>query len=220
MDTEVYNESMQDNAKVFVFEKKEIFLIFMFVGIMSVTCFTLGVNLGKKLALEKSGVTPQDINTVDMKSTTEESVDETLKAEDISEEAKLKEMLESSKEKLNQELKDFAADDKPAVEEKPAEAPVGTVANPPNKVTSGNAYVGKYTIQLGSYNSMDDAKQFAEGFTVRGYNPIINEVVIPEKGTWYRVSLGIFDTVAAAKDYIKQEATLFQGQQYVVSEIQ
>lgn len=219
MDTQVYNVSMQDNAKVFVFEKKEIFLIFMFVGIMSVTCFTLGVNLGKKLALEKSGITPQDINTVDMKSTTEESVDATLKTEDVSDEAKLKEMLESSKEKLNQELKEFAAEEKPVVEEKPKEEPVGTVANPQNVVTSGNAYVGKYTIQLGSYNSMEDAKQFAEGFTVRGYNPIINEVVIPEKGTWYRVSLGIFDTVAAAKDYIKQEATLFQGQQYVVSEI-
>lgn len=209
---------MQDNAKVFVFEKKEIFLIFVFVVIMSVTCFTLGVNLGKKLALEKAGITDKDVQTVEMKSTTEESAEETLKADTQTDEEKLEKMMESSKEKLNEELKDAAAPEEPAA--KPAAPqPVGTVANPPTAVTSANPYVGKYTIQLGSYNSVEEAKQFAEGFTVRGYNPIINEVVIPEKGTWYRVSLGIFDTVALAKDYIKKEATLFQGQQYVVSEI-
>lgn len=208
---------MQDNAKVFVFEKKEIFLIFVFVVIMSVTCFTLGVNLGKKLALDKSGVTAKDVQTVDMKSTTEESADALLKEDTLTEDEKLQKLMETSKDKLGEELKDAATEDAPkaAVEARP----IGTVANPPTTVTSSNPYVGKYTIQLGSYNTMDEAKQFAEGFTVRGYNPIVNEVVIPDKGTWYRVSLGIFDTVAAAKDYIKKEATLFQGQQYVVSEI-
>lgn len=209
---------MQDNAKVFVFEKKEIFLIFVFVVIMSITCFTLGVNLGKKLALEKGGVSAQDVQTVDMKSTTEESAEAAIKEDTLTDEAKLQQMLDSSKDKLNQELKDVATDGE--TEAAPAvSSPVGTVANPPNKVTTGNKYAGKFTIQLGSYNSMEEAKQFAEGFTVRGYNPIVNEVVIPDKGTWYRVSLGIFDSVIEAKEYIKKEATLFQGQQYVVSEI-
>lgn len=211
---------MQDNAKVFVFEKKEIFLIFVFVVIMSVTCFTLGVNLGKKLALDKAGVTAKDVQTVDMKSTTEESVDATLKEDTLSDEEKLSKMMETSKDKLNEELKDAATEEAPSSAASPEPAkPVGTVANPPTSVSTTNQYAGKYTIQLGSYNTMDEAKQFAEGFTVRGYNPIINEVIIPDKGTWYRVSLGIFDSVAAAKDYIKKEATLFQGQQYVVSEI-
>jgi septal ring-binding cell division protein DamX len=79
--------------------------------------------------------------------------------------------------------------------------------------------VGKYTIQLGSYNTLDEAKQFAEGFTVRGYNPIINEVKIEGKGTWYRVSLGVFTTVEEAKSYIKQEQSLFSGQDHVISKI-
>jgi cell division protein FtsN len=67
---------------------------------------------------------------------------------------------------------------------------------------------------------LNEAKQFAEGFTVRGYNPIINEVKIDGKGTWYRVSLGLFNSVDEAKTYIKQEQSLFSGQEHVISEIQ
>ncbi|MFP5491024.1 MAG: SPOR domain-containing protein [Bacteriovoracia bacterium] len=200
---------MEENAKVFVFEKKEIFLIFVFVVIMSVTCFTLGVNLGKKLALEKSGVTEVDTKTVEMKSTAEEDVEETLAQPQLSDEEKLKQLMEESKEKLNTELQQFGG------EEKKVEAGVPTTS----EVTTATKETGKYTIQLGSYSTMEDAKQFAEGFTVRGYNPTINEVIIAGKGTWYRVSLGLFANVQEAKDYVKKEATLFQGQDYVISEI-
>ncbi len=213
---------MEENPRVFVFEKKEIFLIFVFVVIMSVTCFTLGVNLGKKLALEKSAVTTEDVKTVEVKSTAEEDAQAALDAPAMTDEEKLQKLMDESKEKLNKELQQFS-------EEKPAdgktetavtsEVPKAAAPAVTSEVTTNATQVGKYTIQLGSYNTMEEAKQFAEGFTVRGYNPIINEVVIVDKGTWYRVSLGLFDTVAQAKDYIKKEATLFQGQDYVISEL-
>jgi septal ring-binding cell division protein DamX len=206
---------MEDNAKVFVFEKKEIFLIFVFVVIMSVTCFTLGVNLGKKLALDKSGVTAADLKTVEMKSSQEEDVEATMDAPQLSDEEKLKQLMEESKEKLNTELQQFSAQE-PKLESAEAATPA---VQPKSEVSVANAQTGKYTIQLGSYATMDEAKQFAEGFTVRGYNPILNEVIIADKGTWYRVSLGLFGTVAEAKEYVKKEATLFQGQDYVISEI-
>lgn len=79
-------------------------------------------------------------------------------------------------------------------------------------------YTGKYTIQLGSYQLESDAIKFADGFKVRGYNPIINEVKIEGKGMWYRVSLGTFDSLAATKEYILKEESLFQGQDYVIAE--
>ncbi len=211
---ETYNLAMEDNAKVFVFEKKEIFLIFVFVVIMSVTCFTLGVNLGKKLALDKSGVTAADMKAVELKSTQEEDVAAAMDAPAQSDEEKLQQLMEDSKEKLNQELQQFSSEE-PTTKASEAVAVQPTTS----EVSTANAQAGKYTIQLGSYATMDEAKAFAEGFTVRGYNPIINEVIIPEKGTWYRVSLGLFVSVLEAKDYIKKEATLFQGQDYVISEI-
>lgn len=212
---------MQENAKVFVFEKKEIFLLFVFVLIMSVTCFTLGVNMGKKLALDKAGVTAADLKTVDMKSGVEEDVDTAVVEDTATPEEKAARLMEDSKAKLNEELKQFAAGETGSTNAAvPATTrPVGTDPMPATAVTSATAFTGKYTIQLGSYNTQEEAKQFAEGFTVRGYNPIINEVVIPEKGTWYRVSLGIFETTALAREYIKKEASLFQGQDHVITEI-
>jgi cell division septation protein DedD len=77
-------------------------------------------------------------------------------------------------------------------------------------------YRGKFTIQLGSYQSLDDAESFADGFRIRGYRPIINEVDIKKRGIWYRVSLGIFESVGKAKDYVIREKTLFKGQDYVI----
>ena len=77
-------------------------------------------------------------------------------------------------------------------------------------------YRGKFTIQLGSYQSLRDAESFADGFRIRGYKPIINEVDIKKRGIWYRVSLGIFESVGKAKDYVLREKVLFKGQDYVI----
>ena len=81
--------------------------------------------------------------------------------------------MEESKTKLSDELEKFSSEDSKAA------VPANQSTEPAEK----NAMTGKYTIQLGSYNTVEEAKQFAEGFTVRGYNPIINEVKIEDKLT-------------------------------------
>ncbi len=75
---------------------------------------------------------------------------------------------------------------------------------------------GKFTIQLGSYQSIADAQSFADGFRVRGYKVIVNEVELNGRGIWFRVSLGIFDSVSEAKSYVLREKVLFKGQDYVI----
>lgn len=79
--------------------------------------------------------------------------------------------------------------------------------------------LGKFTIQLGSYRSYAEAKQFAEGFIIKGYRPLINQVDVSGKGTWYRVSLGVFESIRSAKAYTEKESSLFASQEYVISEI-
>jgi cell division protein FtsN len=200
---------MEENNKVVIFEKKEIILVFIFVVVLIITSFTLGIRLGKKLAFNDSGVKEEDVKTVELKSADEEDV-EAIVTEDakLTDEEKLKKLMDESKNKLSDELQKFSAEEKVTSAE-PAK----------DSATEGPKVDGKYTIQLGSYNTVEEAKQFAEGFTVRGYNPIVNEVTIDGKGTWYRVSLGIFKTVEDAKAYIKQEQSLFSGQEHVISEI-
>jgi cell division protein FtsN len=197
---------MEENNKVIIFEKKEIILLLVFVLVLIVTSFTLGIRLGKKLTMNEVGIKKEDIETVEMKSAAEEDADEIVVEDSkLTDEQKLKKLMEESKSRLADELEKFS-------KEEIAFAPTET-AEPKNSMA------GKFTIQLGSYDAAQDAKQFAEGFTVRGYSPIINEVRIPGKGNWYRVSLGLFDTVDEAKVYIRGEQSLFAGQDHIITEI-
>lgn len=202
---------MEENNKVIIFEKKEIILVLIFVLVLIVTSFTLGIRLGKKLSLNEAGVKDEDVKAVELKSTAEEDAEASVAAESkLTDEEKLKKLMDESKNRLTDELEKFSREDTTAVASN-----AGTKTVEENK----SPMAGKFTIQLGSYDNMDEAKQFAEGFTVRGYNPIINEVKIPGKGDWYRVSLGIFNTVEDAKTYIRNEQSLFSGQDHIITEI-
>lgn len=197
---------MEENNKVLVFEKKELILISLLVVVLIVASFTIGVKMGKRISIDASGITEADKKEVQLKSTVEEDAEKTLSSDaQLTDEEKLKKLMDESKNQLTEELQKFSSEEKPAATTESA-----PVASP---------MTGKYTIQLGSYNTIEEAKQFAEGFTVRGYNPIINEVKIEGKGTWYRVSLGAFDTVEASKKYIREEKSLFSGQDHVITEI-
>ena len=201
---------MEENNKVIVFEKKEIILILIFMVVLLITSFTLGIRLGKKISMAESGIKTEDVKAVELKSTSEEDAEATMSQDaQMTDEQKLKKLMEESKTRLGDELEKFST------EEKPTSDAAVTTSTTPNQSTS----TGRYTIQLGSYNTVEEAKQFAEGFTVRGYSPIINEVKIPGKGNWYRVSLGLFNTVEEAKTYIKEEQSLFSGQDHIITEM-
>ncbi len=198
---------MEENNKVIVFEKKEIILILIFVVVLIITSFTLGIRLGKKLTLDEAGIKDVDQKTVELKSGLEEDVEKTVEEDSkLTDEEKLKTLMDESKTRLSNELEKFSTEDK-------------TEANQSVAPQTTSAMSGKYTIQLGSYPTVEEAKQFAEGFTVRGYSPIINETKLEGKGNWYRVSLGLFGTVEEAKAYIKNEQSLFSGQDYVITEL-
>jgi cell division protein FtsN len=202
---------MEENNKVIVFEKKEIILILIFIVVFIITSFTLGIRLGKKLSMKEAGVTEEDVKTVKLKSVVEEDAEATVAEESkLTDEEKLKKLMDESKTRLNDELDKFTSEEGTSSEAATTQAVPAPTQSP---------MAGKYTIQLGSYNTVEEAKQFAEGFTVRGYNPIINEVKIPGKGNWYRVSLGLFDTVDAAKTYVREEQSLFSGQDHIITEI-
>jgi cell division protein FtsN len=197
---------MEEKNKVLVFEKSEIILVLIFVVVLIITSFTLGIRLGKKLAFNESGIKDEDVKTVQLKSATEEDVENTITEDSkLTDDEKLKKLMDESKARMNDELEKFSSE----------VAPVSVAP----EATQKSSMTGKFTIQLGSYNTLDEAKQFAEGFTVRGYSPILNEVKIDGKGVWYRVSLGLFNNVDEAKSYIKQEQSLFSGQDHVISEI-
>ena len=226
--------NMDENTKLYVFSKREVALIFIFMFLISVTSFVFGVKIGKNYSFHEAGFTEQDRQKVELLSGQEEKVNEVVqeKGQEVKEEKDLTDLNQKLEEHIKEETdgqgKRFDSEtienmEKPQTEVKETQGsqmvePVpGTEVPAETGSTSSlkDQYAGKYTIQLGSHRSLEEAEAFAEGFKVRGYNPIINEVEIPNRGIWYRVSLGVFDTITDAKDYVKKERSLFQGQDYV-----
>lgn len=242
---EVHNpfkiNTMDEKTKLYVFSKREVALIFLFMFLIALTSFVFGVKIGKSYSFQQAGLSPQDRQTVDLLSGEEEAVNDVV--EESRKEAKesQKEMpemkgpdLEDLNKKLERHIKtETDGPGKPAASRPQVEQPrekatevVNQMVEPapaveiPNEAETQptslkDSFSGKYTVQLGSHRSLNEAEAFAEGFRVRGYDPIITEKEIPNRGIWYRVSLGAFDTITQAKDYVKKEDSLFQGQEYV-----
>lgn len=219
---------MEEKNKVFVFEKKEVALIFIFMILIGVTSFTLGVRIGKKMLFSSVGITEEDLRSLKLKSQQEENVESVVKEiqgktpskEELSQDAFSK--LQKEMEEIDKGQGAPKPDSNVAPEVTPEKTSVSTDAEKKSDVVmmSKDEEEGsfKYTIQLGSHPKLSEAKEFADAFTVRGYNPIINQVKVGGK-LWYRVSLGTFNSVVEAKDYIKKEDSLFQGQEFVIVEM-
>jgi len=202
--------------------------------------------MGSGYSFEKTGHNESDLEMIstpakkiDFSSTEEESVKKMIdeqkampetKKEDINktvEESLKKKMIEEfnseNSKKFNNEAEPVKVnevtpetspvvmDDTPAVSDQEVPAQVEE-----NGVSSSDKFAGKYTIQLGSYQTVKEATDFAEGFKVLGYNPIINEVQIPSRGNWFRVSLGVFDSLVDAKSYLLKNKSLFSDRDYVL----
>ena len=168
---------------------------------------------GKNTLTEESGIISQDQKKVEILSSEQKNEAEQY------EDKKIQDGINSIHTRLEEEIKKQMVE----MEESTPPAPPPEVdmvedapsSSPPPSVES-EPLAKKYTIQLGSYRSRKDAEAFAQGFIVRGYQAIIREVDIPSKGTWFRVSLGTFDTTEQAEQYIKEEESLFQEEDYII----
>ncbi|MBY0415954.1 MAG: SPOR domain-containing protein [Bdellovibrionales bacterium] len=203
---------MDSKTKLYVFAKKEVALIFVFMILIAVTSFVLGVKIGKNYSMEMAGITPDDQKkVVELLSNKEEEL-KNIKANPESSTVESSEIEHKLQEKISEEF----GGDKPQVSAhgEVASESHGNMSVAPKESASKDALSGKYTIQLGSHRTLKEAEGFAEGFRARGYNPIITQIEIKGKGTWYRVSLEAFNTEDEARAYIKREKSLFVGQDY------
>jgi hypothetical protein len=220
---------IEDKSKLFVFEKKEVILIFVFMLVITVTAFTLGVKVGKNIFLGAEGVTKSDIKkTVDLRSVEEESADQ------LTDEVRIEDSLSDTakedlsdlglEEKLKKEFSKVAGEkEEPSlaverVEESPSiesrDQGIDT-----DMFIDGDANAGKFTIQLVSLETKEEAEKYAEPFVAANYTVVINRASVPGKGTWFRVGIGLFDTQAEAKEYLGKEKSLFRGKKYLINQI-
>ena len=219
---------MNEENKLYVLNKKEVFFILTLVVVSLSIFFVLGVKVGKNYSFSLSGIMSKDKEQLDFLSKEEEVAKNVLqkngpvvKKDKPEDNIKLKSLDEQNYALLKKKIDEEIEPEEPVVpqENAPAEN-VNAVQAVKKEEVQGvdpveDLYVGKWTIQLGSYDDKGEAQSFANGLQVRGYSPILNEVNLGERGKWYRVSLGAFDNLVDAKNYVVREKSLFSGQDYV-----
>lgn len=231
---------IEDKSKLFVFDKKEVILIFVFVIVITVTAFTLGVRVGKGLSLKAAGFTKEDVQkSIELKSIEEENADKDLsgsgsdfensinmegetinKVDPVDIDAKLEEefskaadgkLLDEDKKKEENKNQDALIPSDAVLSEPTSEAE--------NIFVDGDANAGKFTIQLVSLESREEAEKYAEPFVAANYVVVINKATVAGKGVWYRVGIGLFDSHNEAKEYLEKEKSLFRGKNYLINQI-
>jgi cell division septation protein DedD len=205
---------MEEDSKPFIFEKREIALIFICMILIAFLSFSMGVKVGKSYSFKKEGFVKEDREKIKLKSELEESIEAKVNIESEEDLEETKEGLENFQ-KLRDELKKVEEEEVVIEKSAPAKQLEKMVEKRPRY-----KYAGKYTIQLGTYRSEADSRKFADGFSIRGYEPIIQEIDSPGKGLMYRVSLGVFDSKNEALEYVKTESSLFRGQDYLFTQFE
>src|SRR5690606_39531357 len=76
-------DHMDEKSNLYVFERKEVFLIFIFMILIGVTSFILGVKIGKQYSFEQAGFQEQDRQTVELLSKQEEQIHDGSKPSDV-----------------------------------------------------------------------------------------------------------------------------------------
>lgn len=215
---------MDEKTKLYVFAKKEVALIFIFMFLIAITSFVMGVKVGKSYFYEMAGISKEDQNkVVELLSEKEESLQE-LKKEAGQTEVGPEELHQKLEEKIGSE---FAGGEHGAPQASEhatvaTEAPlskIDTHAEAASPTSKSDTLSGKFTVQLSSHRTLKEAEDFAEGFKARGYDPIITEYDSKAKGTWYRVSIGAFSSQEEARGYINKEKSLFLGQDFTIQKL-
>jgi len=62
-----------------------------------------------------------------------------------------------------------------------------------------------YTLHVSSWRTPEHAKRDADGLRAKGLTPYILHVTLPEKGEWFRVTIGMYDSLALARENLETQ---------------
>ena len=207
---------MDSKTELLVFNKKEIIVIVVLLGLVALFSFTLGLRLGKTLGVTKASV-PIEHSPL----STGEPASERLEVSehpphvDHAEPGISSEHTEhapatgrhdaiSQNEKAAEEP-NHAAEDRADTElaneinkEKIHIAKPVHLSLPTEKKTKGKGEVN-YTLQVGSHRTIAEATEQVTTLKRLELDAFYLEAKLPGKGTWYRVGVGVFPSKEVAE---------------------
>lgn len=204
---------MEQKQRLFIYDRKEMGILILLAGMVAVFAFTLGVHLGKKVEVHQAAA-PNPETPVTMAATVS---DEVPNRQDLTEQAKG--APHAADESLNQAIHDEVTRTGVRLEVKrqvdlpkdvkSANGGATTLhaAGTTSAVTDSSqipafarpAPTGKYTLQVGSYPSISEAKDQTDGLEALGLKPFLREASLKGKGIWFRIFVGGYESKEAAE---------------------
>ena len=211
-----------------VFSKKEVGIILILLALVALFSFTLGLKIGKKLGASS---TQEQTNVLEHKPLTgeddtqvhhEESAHEEVKHEEAKDGHPVETTQEKSEEKENfkKESEELANETlkKELVGQEVGAGKQLPMAYPSEKRATTKVEkmaVGKYTLQVGSHRTTQEAMEQVAELKKVGLDAFYLEVKVPNRGTWYRVGVGVF----ATKDMAEKSAQKWKSSHILPSYI-
>jgi len=187
---------MEKRERFFIYDRREMGVLLVLGLMVALFAFTLGVHLGKKVGPKETiagaGPTAAAEMAKDAIPNRQELAEQMKGADQAAEDSLdtvLHEEVVRSGIRMNVvrqvELPDAAkSKNGGATSPRGMEIPALTRPMPP----------GAFTIQVGSYPVIDEARQLVDALEAVGLTPVLRAADLKEKGTWFRVYLGGFDT--------------------------
>jgi cell division protein FtsN len=85
---------------------------------------------------------------------------------------------------------------------------------------SQSTEAGGYTIQIGSYNVIEQANERVARLQATGFDARVVAVELPKRGTWYRVQAGRFGNREEAARYGNELKSRGAADNFIIAETQ
>jgi len=202
---------MSKEQNVYIFERKELAILLVLLVLVALLAFTLGVKLGRELqtppkegaVAEQSSMAVEKVEAIAPPTMVAEPetplVPPSPPAQPEKSESKL-----SALDRVDREM---------GLTQKKIEAPSEASPQSLSEVShsapaSPSKGLGEsppvFTLQVGSYRTLAEAERQRDSISAKGFPAQVVQVNLPNKGTWYRVSVGAFDKREAALEYGKK----------------
>jgi cell division septation protein DedD len=219
---------MEKKQRLFIYDRREVVTLIALGLAVAAFAFTLGVHLGKHAILSSSGDTSSEIAQVptlqdsvpnkqelkeqsqDAQAVADDELTKNLHDEVTKSGVKLKNPRQVELPSKTRSASGGATTLKSIKEESEAEAPAPIEISQPSEIA-------KYTLQVGSYPSEDEAKEQVDSLKAHGLNPFLRQAQVKGLGTRYRLFVGGFATRAQAEKTGKRYANQHVIESYLVS---
>jgi cell division septation protein DedD len=217
---------MEQKQRLFIYERREVLILVLLGLLVAAFAFTLGVHLGKKVITRSQ---PNSVSEVAQTGTLQDNLPnkqeltEQGRNAQTAADAELSQSLHDEVEKTGVQLKTPRQVDLPTK----TQSKTGGATTLKNlkrgggeAVTASSTLNGKFTLQIGSFPSAEDAKSRMDELKTQGLKPFVKSAQVKGMGQRYRLFVGDFssreDAENAGKKYLSQRMI----ESYLVSRVE